>query len=76
MPEVLEEGVTGFLVESVDEAVKATRQAAALPRARCRSVFEERFTAERMAREYVSVYERLAGPTSAAATWTAAAQGV
>jgi glycosyltransferase involved in cell wall biosynthesis len=73
--EVLEDGVTGFLVESVDDAIAATRRAAALPRAQCRAVFEKRFTAERMARDYVSVYEQVAGIPSAADTLAAAAPG-
>ena len=75
VPEVLEDGVTGFLVDSVDDAVAAARQAALLPRAQCRAVFEHRFTAERMARDYVSVYEQLAGTRSSVNKWTAATQG-
>ena len=76
VPEVLENGVTGFLVESVDAAVAATERAAMLPRARCRAVFEKRFTAERMARDYVSVYEHLAEPPSDVSTLTATGLGV
>jgi glycosyltransferase involved in cell wall biosynthesis len=76
VPEVLDDGVTGCLVESLDEAVAATKRAAAFSRARCRAVFEKRFTAERMARDYVSVYEQLAAPPSAMNPWTAATQGV
>ena len=59
VPEVLEDGVTGYLVESIDDAVSATMRVSSLSRARCRATFEKRFTAERMAREYVSVYEQL-----------------
>jgi glycosyltransferase involved in cell wall biosynthesis len=59
VPEVLEEGVTGFIVEGMEEAVRATRRIHGLSRARCRREFEERFTAERMARDYLAVYERL-----------------
>jgi glycosyltransferase involved in cell wall biosynthesis len=67
-PEVLVDGVTGFIVDGLDAAVDAVGRATALDRRRCRSVFEERFSAEVMARQYVAVYRRmLAGPRSAAA---------
>jgi glycosyltransferase involved in cell wall biosynthesis len=59
VPEIVEPGVTGFLVQSMDEAVQATQQALTLDRARCRQRFEQRFTSARMARDYVAVYERL-----------------
>jgi len=67
VPEVVDEGVTGFIVDSIEAAVEAVGKAARFDRRRCRQVFEERFTVERMARDYVSVYERLLGaPTRAA----------
>jgi hypothetical protein len=59
MPELIEPGVNGALVESVDQAVAAVGALAALDRSRCRRSFEQRFTTARMARNYVSVYERL-----------------
>lgn len=59
IPEVIDEGVTGFVVETVDEAVRAVDAAASLDRRRCRAVFEQRFSAQRMARDYVAVYRRL-----------------
>jgi glycosyltransferase involved in cell wall biosynthesis len=62
VPEVIEDGVTGFIVDSLDEAVRATARVAALDRRRCRRVFEDRFTAERMAGDYVTIYGQLAGP--------------
>ena len=58
--EVIDEGVTGCVVESVDEAVRCVQRMPAWDRARCRAVFEQRFTAERMASDYCRVYERLA----------------
>ncbi len=58
VPEVVEEGVTGFVVESVEDAVRATARVATLDRRRCREVFEERFTVERMARDYAAIYAR------------------
>jgi glycosyltransferase involved in cell wall biosynthesis len=57
--EVIDEGVSGFVVEGIDAAVPAVRQAVQLPRPQVRAAFERRFTVERMAREYVSVYEAL-----------------
>jgi len=59
--EVIEHGRSGFLVESVDDAVAAVDSAGRLPRAHVRAAFEARFTAERMARDYVRLYERLIG---------------
>ncbi len=61
VPEVMEEGRTGFIVESLEEAVAAVRRVPELSRARCREVFDERFTSTRMAEDYVRVYESLAG---------------
>ena len=57
--EVIEPGRSGFLVDSVDEAVAAVAAAGRLPRAGVRAAFEQRFTADRMARDYVRLYERL-----------------
>jgi glycosyltransferase involved in cell wall biosynthesis len=59
VPEVLEEGHTGFIVEALEDAVEAVRRVPELSRKRCREVFEQRFTATRMAYDYVRVYERL-----------------
>jgi glycosyltransferase involved in cell wall biosynthesis len=59
VPEVMEEGHTGFIVEALEDAVKAVRRLPELSRRRCREVFEQRFTATRMAHDYVQVYERL-----------------
>jgi len=59
VPEVMEEGYTGFIVEELKDAVEAVRRVPELSRKRCREVFEQRFTATRMAHDYVRVYERL-----------------
>jgi glycosyltransferase involved in cell wall biosynthesis len=59
VPEVIEDGVTGFVVDSVTEAVDAVGRAAWLDRRTCRQEFEKRFDATRMARDYVDVYRRL-----------------
>ena len=60
MPEVIEDGVTGFIVQNEEEAVAAIRRLPELSRARIRRRFEERFTARRMAEDYVSLYQSLA----------------
>ena len=59
VPEVMDDGVTGFVVENVAEAVAATRRLPTLDRAAIRRVFDRRWTARRMATDYVAVYDRL-----------------
>jgi len=59
VPEVMEDGVTGFIVRDLDDAVKGVNRIRDLSRSRCREVFERRFAAERMASDYVDVYMRL-----------------
>jgi glycosyltransferase involved in cell wall biosynthesis len=59
VPEIIDDGVTGFIVGSEDEAVAALERIGELDRARIRRVFEERFSARRMARDYLEVYESL-----------------
>jgi glycosyltransferase involved in cell wall biosynthesis len=56
VPEILTPGVTGFLVNSVDEAVEAVHRVKALDRAQCRRIFEQRFTSDRMASDYMALY--------------------
>ena len=58
--EVMDDGVTGFVVNEIEQAVEAVRRVRDLSRARCREVFEKRFTASRMANDYIDVYTRLA----------------
>ncbi len=60
VPEVIEPGLTGFIVESEEEAVEAVARCRTLDRARIRARFEERFSAERMARDYLALYRQLA----------------
>jgi glycosyltransferase involved in cell wall biosynthesis len=59
MPELIEHGVTGFLVDTFDEAIEAIGWLGEIDRARCRRAVEERFTVERMADEYLALYERI-----------------
>ena len=60
VPEVIDEGVTGFVVGSVEQAAAAVRRVACLSRRVCREAFEARFDATRMARDYLEVYRRQA----------------
>jgi len=64
--EVLREGVSGFIVNSVEEAVAAVPKVASLSRAACRREFEKRFLTSRMAEDYVRLYESLANAESLA----------
>ena len=60
VPEVIDEGVTGRIVDSEDAAVAATREVLGYDRHAVRRVFDERFTARAMADRYVALYEALA----------------
>jgi glycosyltransferase involved in cell wall biosynthesis len=62
VPEILDDGVTGFIVDAEDQALRAIEQARHLDRHRIRSVFEQRFTARAMAEAYVKVYEQTTRP--------------
>jgi glycosyltransferase involved in cell wall biosynthesis len=59
VPEIVEDGLTGFVVENDEEAVAAASRLSRLSRRAVRQRFEERFTARRMAREYLTVYRRI-----------------
>ncbi len=67
VPEVVEDGVSGFVVASEAQAAEALARAATLDRGRVRACFEARFTAERMARAYLEIYARLADSARAVA---------
>ena len=57
--ELIDHGVTGFVVDTIEDAVEATRAVEGLSRRRCRDVFERRFSAARMAADQVRIYERV-----------------
>jgi glycosyltransferase involved in cell wall biosynthesis len=59
VPEVIDEGVTGFIVSSEEEALAAIARVPALDRRRVRAAFDKRFAATTMARAYLDVYARL-----------------
>jgi len=64
VPEVMADGESGFVVDDIDGAVAALERIDTLSRAGCRRVFEERFSAARMACDYAAVYERMADPVA------------
>ena len=59
VPEVMDDGITGFIVESVEEAIAACRRLPELDRRAVRRQFERRWTSRRMADDYVALYQRL-----------------
>jgi glycosyltransferase involved in cell wall biosynthesis len=71
VPEIVEDGVSGFIVGNVDEAVDAVSRIGTLDRTKVRAAFERRFTVERMTERYVSIYRRLSGARTrtAASPW-------
>jgi glycosyltransferase involved in cell wall biosynthesis len=66
VPELIEDGVTGRICKSIEEAAQAVQQINQISRAKCRQEFERRFPAARMAKDYVSIFERLIGQQASA----------
>jgi glycosyltransferase involved in cell wall biosynthesis len=61
VPEVIEDGRSGFVVRNAEEAVEAIDRVDRLDRAAIRAIFERRFTADRMAKDYLAIYRALPG---------------
>lgn len=59
VPEIMQEGVTGFMVSNQDEAMLAAKKIEDIERVRCRQVFEDRFAVRHMAENYMQVYRKL-----------------
>jgi glycosyltransferase involved in cell wall biosynthesis len=59
VPELIEDGVSGFIVDNAQQAAQAAMAASTLSRKRCREYFERRFSASRMCKDYLAVYEHL-----------------
>jgi glycosyltransferase involved in cell wall biosynthesis len=59
VPEIVEDGMTGFVVDTVQEAIEAVKQVHTLSRTGCRARFDLRYTVSRMALDYLTVYRRL-----------------
>lgn len=57
--EIIEDGVTGLICNDLNEMAKALERVRLIDRRRCRDAFEERFTVERMVRDYLKVYEHV-----------------
>jgi glycosyltransferase involved in cell wall biosynthesis len=62
VPEIIEEGITGAIVDTMDEAVAALPRVIALDRKKVRQRFDQRFSATRMAKDYVGIYRSLLSP--------------
>ncbi|HEX7363308.1 MAG TPA: glycosyltransferase, partial [Bryobacteraceae bacterium] len=59
VPEIVDDGFTGYVVSSMEEAVSAVQRIGSLDRKLCRDTFERRFSATRMCREYLEVYQHV-----------------
>ncbi|MFZ0817128.1 MAG: glycosyltransferase family 4 protein [Candidatus Sulfotelmatobacter sp.] len=59
VPEVVQEGVTGFMVPDLESAVRAVKELGEIDRRKCRRHFEQFFNSERMAHDYLNIYQRL-----------------
>jgi len=57
--EIVDEGITGFIVESVEQAITAAKRILSIDRVACRQRFLERFTSRRMCEQYLTAYERV-----------------
>lgn len=66
MPELIEDGVTGFLVDSTEEAIEAVGRLGQIDRRACRAAVEDRFTVARMADRYLELYRSLTGRRASA----------
>ena len=71
VPEVIEQGVSGFIAEDFEAAVAACDQLGTLSRAGCREAFERRFSVGRMAADYVQAFESLVRAADARKRWGA-----
>ena len=63
VPEIIESGQSGYVVRDVNEAASAVGRISALRRWKCREAFEQRFSARRMASDYLDIYRRLVSST-------------
>lgn len=59
VPEIIDDGVTGFVVDNQEQALAALRRIDSIDRRRCREAFEQRFSARQMANRYVQLYDAL-----------------
>lgn len=73
VPELIENGVSGYIVDSVAEAAEAVSRVRSISRAACREAFEKRFTARRMAEDYLRIYGQVSEPQERLLRYSAAA---
>ena len=59
VPEIIDDGITGYIVDGMDAAAKAVARIDALDRRTIRRVFEQRFSARRMCHDYIHIYQRI-----------------
>ena len=59
MPELIKHGVTGYIVDDINNAISAVTEIKTINRSECRADVEQRFTSSRMARDYVRVYRKI-----------------
>ncbi|POY37320.1 glycosyl transferase [Solitalea longa] len=59
VPEIIDNGLTGYIVNDIQDAIKAVNNISMISRTECRRVFEQRFTVERMAKRYLEIYSKL-----------------
>ena len=62
VPEIIEDGVSGFLVHNVEKAARVLKNLSTVDRPACRRAFEERFSVKRMAHDYLAIYDRIIKP--------------
>jgi glycosyltransferase involved in cell wall biosynthesis len=60
IPEIIDDGVTGFICDSMAEMIAKLDQLPSINRRHCRDAYQNRFTVERMVKDYLAVYERMA----------------
>lgn len=63
IPEIIDHGVTGFICETFNDMIEAVGRIPTIDRKQCRLAFEERFTVERMVRDYLRLYAQVIGET-------------
>lgn len=59
VPEIVDDGITGFIINSIEEAITAVKKLNQIKRRTVRKVFEKRFSSQRMAEDYIKVYKSL-----------------
>jgi glycosyltransferase involved in cell wall biosynthesis len=69
VPELIEDGVTGFIRSNDEELADALERCAQLDRSKCHQIAAERFSTERMVRDHLMVYERILASHNSAAKW-------